>query len=66
MAQSVNFEATTKRKGDKFTLCISGRITYAGEDKISKKDFEEEIMRRALEEFKTYKANEIKVKIVVQ
>ena len=65
MAQSVNFEAMTTRKGDLFTLACSGRINYVGEDKISKKDFEREIMKYAVEQFKTYKESEIKIKIKI-
>ena len=64
MAQSVNFKAITTRRGDLFTLSCSGRINYVGEDKISKKDFEREVMRYALEQFKTYKESEIKIKII--
>ena len=65
MAQSVNFEVMTTRRGDLFTLSCSGRINYVGEDKISKKDFEREIMEYAIKQFKTYKANEIKIKITM-
>ena len=65
MAQSVNFEAMTTRRGDLFTLSCSGRINYIGEDKISKKDFEREIMKYAIKQFKTYQANEIKIKITM-
>lgn len=65
MAQSVNFEVITTRRGDLFALSCSGRINYVGEDKISKKDFEREIMKYAIKQFKTYKANEIKIKITM-